>query len=359
MKHEVRTTGNLSPATLESLVLRGDLSGLTPGQKVEYACYRASQLGLDPAAKPFEIMRLNNREVLYATAGLTQQLCESRNLSVGFPIPSERIEDVVMVTARVTDPKGRSTENVGAVGIGNAKGDALANALMKARTKAIRRTVLAHCGLGMLDETEVETIPGAVVETLPGTVYSRPGDAPTTVEPEPDEEWTEDARETAKMALMDAGEAMCATGWTIDDPKIQATLAKYRGEIGDPQFTLSNWQNRLALAVDRACKAAPKPSTEAPGDPSPTTKPTGSLPSLASLEESADKELGSTVSDLWFKLRDHWNAHTKDGRKLQETHMKNRIAKRIADWAPGLHQGSREWLLAVAEGQIKELQNGD
>jgi hypothetical protein len=30
---------------------------------------------------------------------------------------------------------------------------------MKATTKAIRRTVLAHCGLGMLDETELDTIP--------------------------------------------------------------------------------------------------------------------------------------------------------------------------------------------------------
>jgi hypothetical protein len=42
----------------------------------------------------------------------------------------------------------------------------LANALMKAETKAKRRATLSICGLGMLDETEVEDIQGAQ-QTLP------------------------------------------------------------------------------------------------------------------------------------------------------------------------------------------------
>jgi hypothetical protein len=45
-----------------------------------------------------------------------------------------------------------------------------ANAIMKAVTKAKRRVTLSICGLGFLDETEVETIPEAkpvpVEETL-------------------------------------------------------------------------------------------------------------------------------------------------------------------------------------------------
>ena len=51
--------------------------------------------------------------------------------------------------------------NQGAVSIAGLRGDALANAILKATTKAIRRVVLAHCGLGILDETETETIPTA------------------------------------------------------------------------------------------------------------------------------------------------------------------------------------------------------
>ena len=59
---------------------------------------------------------------------------------------------------------------------------------MKAITKAKRRTILSACGLGMLDETEADTIPGARVETVASlhpvatTVTVEPAQAP---EPEP------------------------------------------------------------------------------------------------------------------------------------------------------------------------------
>jgi hypothetical protein len=52
----------------------------------------------------------------------------------------------------------------------------MANALMKAETKAKRRVTLSICGLGMLDESEVESIPGAAVEplALPAPVVAAP-----------------------------------------------------------------------------------------------------------------------------------------------------------------------------------------
>jgi hypothetical protein len=173
-KHEA-----LTAAVVESLVLNADLSKLTPAQKVEYVRYRCSALGLDPAAKPFELLNLSGKQVLYATAACTQQLCESRKLSVAL-VGHEMVSDVIVVTAKVSD-KERSTENVGAVSVGAIKGDALANALMKARTKAIRRTVLAHCGLGMLDETETETIPNAVKVEIPPVVGPDPIQAAVAV----------------------------------------------------------------------------------------------------------------------------------------------------------------------------------
>ena len=52
------------------------------------------------------------------------------------------------------------------------KGDALANALMKAETKAKRRVTLSIAGLGWLDETELETIPRQNITT--GDVISLP-----------------------------------------------------------------------------------------------------------------------------------------------------------------------------------------
>ena len=48
--------------------------------------------------------------------------------------------------------------STGAVPIAGLKGEEFANALMKAETKAKRRATLSICGLGVLDETEVETI---------------------------------------------------------------------------------------------------------------------------------------------------------------------------------------------------------
>jgi hypothetical protein len=73
----------------------------------------------------------------------------------------ERLGELYLVTARATDRHGRTDESLGAVALGQLKGDALANALMKAETKAKRRVTLSLAGLGWLDETEIASIPGA------------------------------------------------------------------------------------------------------------------------------------------------------------------------------------------------------
>jgi hypothetical protein len=70
----------------------------------------------------------------------------------------EHINDLYIVTARASLPDGRCDEEIGAVPIKGLSGDALANALMKASTKAKRRVTLSICGLGFLDESELETI---------------------------------------------------------------------------------------------------------------------------------------------------------------------------------------------------------
>jgi hypothetical protein len=155
----------LDPKVIESIVMNGDLSKLQPAQKVAYYNYRCSQAGLDPAAKPFDLLKLNGKEVLYANAQCTQQLCAIHKLSTQVT-HREKMDDIYLVSVRVTGADGRLSENQGAVAVAHLKGDALANAVLKATTKAIRRAVLAHCGLGMLDETEAETIPNARMEPM-------------------------------------------------------------------------------------------------------------------------------------------------------------------------------------------------
>ena len=158
-------TSQLDPEVIHSIVIKGDMSGLSQEQAVAYYNYRCQQVGLDPSAQPFHLLVLNGKKLLYAYAGATQQLCAVHKLSVSI-INRERFEGVYLVSVRVTGQDGRVTENDGAVELDSER-IGKANALMKATTKAIRRTVLAHCGLGMMDETEVETIPNAVTAPMP------------------------------------------------------------------------------------------------------------------------------------------------------------------------------------------------
>ena len=152
----------LDAALLERLVIGGDLGALTPAQRLAYYRHRCEAIGLDAGARPFQYLALQGKLTLYADKGCAQQLASQRGLS--FVVTArERLDgDVYEVRGRVTGGDGRMTEDVGAVYVGRLTGEVLANALMKAHTKAFRRTVLAHCGLGMLDESEVDSIRDAV-----------------------------------------------------------------------------------------------------------------------------------------------------------------------------------------------------
>ena len=141
----------------ESLAMRGDISALNPQDKAAYLQKLCESLGLNPFTQPFIPLKLNNKEILYASRGATDQLSSINKLTREI-VKTERLEDVYIVTCKVTAPDGRFEIGTGAVTLGTLKGDALANALMKAETKAKRRATLSFCGLGFLDESELETI---------------------------------------------------------------------------------------------------------------------------------------------------------------------------------------------------------
>ncbi len=138
----------------------GNLSGLSPDQKISYYSKVCESLGLNQLTKPFDYLVLNGKEVLYATKSCTEQLRNIHKVSLNIT-SRDKFDEVYVVTAKAKTPDGREDEATGAVNVANLKGDALANAYMKAETKAKRRVTLSICGLGMLDETEVETIQGA------------------------------------------------------------------------------------------------------------------------------------------------------------------------------------------------------
>jgi len=140
---------------LSSLVLNGDVSKLNPTQKMQYYGELCKRVGIDPATQPFKLLKLQGKEVFYADKGATQQLSQKHNISHEI-LKRDQVKDVYIVTVRAKLADGRYTDEDGAVTIGADTGDKLANALMKATTKAKRRAVLALLGLGMMDESEVE-----------------------------------------------------------------------------------------------------------------------------------------------------------------------------------------------------------
>jgi hypothetical protein len=149
----------IPPEVMEKVVIGGDLSELNAAQRAEYYAAVCRSLGLNPLTKPFEFLTLNGKLRLYALRDCTDQLRRLHGISI-YITNRERMGDIYIVTARAKDRSGREDESTGAVPLGNLKGDALCNALMKGETKAKRRVTLSIAGLGWLDETELATIPG-------------------------------------------------------------------------------------------------------------------------------------------------------------------------------------------------------
>ncbi len=151
---------------IESVLVAGDLARLNDDQRLEYYQRLCESLGLNPLTQPFQYLVLSGKLVLYATKSCTEQLRQLHGVSIT-GVTSAQVGDVYIVTATAHDRNGRTDCATGAVAIAGLKGDALANGLMKAETKAKRRCTLSLCGLGMLDESEIETIPGAVRAAAP------------------------------------------------------------------------------------------------------------------------------------------------------------------------------------------------
>lgn len=146
-------------ALVEQVVIQGDLAKLTPADRVTYYRQVCESAGLNPITQPFAYITLNGKLTLYALRAATDQLRKVHGVSIEIKA-RETVEDCYVVTAQARLGE-RTDEAIGAVSIGALKGENRANAMMKAETKAKRRVTLSICGLGMLDENEVETIPSA------------------------------------------------------------------------------------------------------------------------------------------------------------------------------------------------------
>lgn len=155
----------LSPEQVSSL-LQMDINLLNLEQRSRYLWFMAERFGLDPMSKPFDaIPGQNGKLILYANRTAAEQLRKVNEINLeiverGFLVIGNETADVYVVRSRATLPNGRSDEALGAVPLRKGMdAESMANAIMKAETKAKRRVTLSICGLGLPDETELETIP--------------------------------------------------------------------------------------------------------------------------------------------------------------------------------------------------------
>jgi hypothetical protein len=151
---------------MESVLLKGDLAQLTPAERLNYYHAVCQSLGLNPLTQPFAYMQLQGRTQLYAKRDAADQLRRLRNISLEI-ISQGLVDELYSVHVQATDSAGRKDEDIGVVPLpNNTKGEFRANMILKAVTKAKRRVTLSICGLGFLDESEVESI--AEAKNLPG-----------------------------------------------------------------------------------------------------------------------------------------------------------------------------------------------
>lgn len=148
-----------SAGMLENVLVAGDLSKLTASERLDYYGKVCQSMGLNPLSRPFDYINLNGKLILYAKKDATDQLRKLNGVSID-DIDIQESEDSFRVKVKGHDRDGRSDVEIGCVAKSDMRGN-IQNAEMKAVTKAKRRLTLSLCGLGWLDETEVETIPTA------------------------------------------------------------------------------------------------------------------------------------------------------------------------------------------------------
>jgi hypothetical protein len=146
-------------SAIESFVLKGDISAMPPEQKASYYIDLCQRWELDPSTCPIEFILMQGKLVPYVRKVGTDQIARKQRLTRETIFGPEVVKigeaSVVMCKVKVTAPDGRSEVSTATVPLKDPSND-----FMKAETKAKRRATLSIHGLGLLDESELETMSG-------------------------------------------------------------------------------------------------------------------------------------------------------------------------------------------------------
>ncbi len=263
----------------------GDWSKLAPAQRVQLYGAVCTSLGLNPLTQPFGWFSQGGKLVLYAFKGATDQLRRIHGVDV-VSVDQTIAEGLAVTTVQVRDHTGRSDMDIGAVALGDLKGEARANAFMKSITKAKRRATLSLVGLGMPDESEIESISGARRTQLDLTNGEILGPTPVsvtaTVSPA-----SEPPRNEVKKRLWEL--ANKTYGW--DQETLEAVAYSYCGQHLRDMDTEALMDLHVLIAsenVDERASRVQMALEEAAGGYVPEQEDAGEI--AEALYDAADKE---------------------------------------------------------------------
>jgi len=173
---------------IEKVLITGDLSPLSPEQRVEYYKAVCKSLGLNPLTNPFMYILFREFDSkaaaklqLYATKSCSEQLRKIHGVSIVPGSEKRTLEngERCIVDLALIDRTGRTDTGQGVVALYKFKdGKRLElspkeydNAIMKTHTKAKRRGTLSICGLAFLDESELDHVQVVGGVTPDGRIY--------------------------------------------------------------------------------------------------------------------------------------------------------------------------------------------
>jgi hypothetical protein len=179
MSIPAKKADDITAASIEAVLIKGDLSKLTEEQRLEYYNSVCKLVGLNPLTRPFDYLFLQGKLSLYPNKSCAEQLRKIHDISLEIVSQDLSADGLYTVHARAKDNTGRTDEDVGVVTLGQMRGgEAVANMILKCVTKAKRRVTLSICGLGFLD-SEGDDAPRVPERRQPTRLYppeEKPGE---------------------------------------------------------------------------------------------------------------------------------------------------------------------------------------
>lgn len=166
-------------AAVEAALMTGDYSKLSNTARFAMVKLTCDRLQVDMTQSPFKWGKdQKGKLMLIPVKNLYQQLRANRNIKCEVTKQELNLElGIFLVEVVATMPDGRSDLDIGVVGIKTPQdkllsGEALANKMMVAITKAKNRATGSLCGVGGMDDSEVASVREMQRERLFGAAES-------------------------------------------------------------------------------------------------------------------------------------------------------------------------------------------